>query len=194
MRILFLSVLVLGLTAAPTSVLAQDDFTEHAYGDVFRLSVPGDWDVRQDVKSVRLIALAPLDGPDDPFRENLNVTIQDVPEATSLEAYYDDVFAEIATSIPSFQEVETRNTRIGGVPAKRLVYEYTFNGRPFRVITLRPPGRRPGLLPHGYGARQHVRCLRRDLRADRRDVRARIEPNPLADLGMKVWTYEGVDV
>ena len=137
MRILFLSVLVLvlGLTAAPTSVLAQDDFTEHAYGDVFRLSVPGDWDVRQDVKSVRLIALAPLDGPDDPFRENLNVTIQDVPEATSLEAYYDDVFAEIATSIPSFQEVETRNTRIGGVPAKRLVYEYTFNGRPFRVIT-----------------------------------------------------------
>ena len=136
MRILFLAVLALGLTSAPTSVLAQEDFTEHVYGDVFRLSTPADWDVRRDVKeSVRLIALAPLDGPDDPFRENLNVTIQDVPEATSLEAYYDDVFAEIATSIPSFQEVETRNTRIGGVPAKRLVYEYTFNGRPFRVIT-----------------------------------------------------------
>ena len=136
MRILPLALLALGLTSAPTSALAQEGFTEHVYADVFRLSAPADWDVRRDVKaSVRLIALAPLDGADDPFQENLNVTVQDVPEEASLEAYYDDVFAGLATNIPGFEEVETRNVRLGDVSAKRLVYTYTFNEQPFRVIT-----------------------------------------------------------
>lgn len=135
MRILFLVVFALSLMAAPTSAFAQEGFTEHLYRDAFRLSAPSDWTVREDVRSVRLIALAPSDVPDDPFRENLNVTTQDVPEAISLDAFFDRIFAELVTSIPGFREVETRNVRIGGMPAKRLVYEYTFKQQPFRVLT-----------------------------------------------------------
>ncbi|MGI9175661.1 MAG: DcrB-related protein [Rhodothermales bacterium] len=135
MRILSLVVLALILMAVPTSASAQEGFTEHAYRDDFRLAAPSDWTVREDVRSVHLIALSPQDGPDDPFRENLNVTTQDVPEGATLDAFYDDAFAEIAKSTIGFSEIETRNVRIGGVPAKRLVYEYPFGQRAFRVLT-----------------------------------------------------------
>ena len=135
MRILSLVVLALGLMAAPTSTWAQDGFTEHAYRDAFRLSTPADWEVRRDVRAVHLIALSPQDGPDDPFRENVNVTAQSVPGGATLDAFYDEAFAEIAKNTIGFSEIETRNVRIGGVAAKRLVYEYPFGQRAFRVLT-----------------------------------------------------------
>ena len=135
MRILSLVVLALVLMAAPTSASAQDGFTEQAYRDAFRLSAPADWEVRRDVRAVQLIALSPQDGPDDPFRENVNVTTQDAPEGATLDAFYDEAFAEIAKNTIGFSEIETRNVRLGGVPAKRLVYEYPFGERAFRVLT-----------------------------------------------------------
>ena len=135
MRSLLLATLALILLAAPTLAFAQDGFTEHAYRDAFRLSAPEGWEVRQDVRTVLLIALASQDGPDDPFRENVNVTTQNVPEGATLDAFYDDAFAEIAQSTIGFSEIETRNVRLGGVPAKRLVYEYPFGARAFRVLT-----------------------------------------------------------
>ena len=132
MRRFLLVVFALSWIAVPAA--AQDSLAEHSYKDAFRLAAPEDWEARQDVGPIPLMLAAPQEGPEDPFRENVNVTSETVGEELSLDAYFDRSYAEAAGTIQGFTEVETSNVRIGEVPAKRLVYEYAYRGHPVRVL------------------------------------------------------------
>lgn len=123
------------LGAAPAA--AQDaepgEPASYRYALSFSLDLPPRWVPRDDVGMTRLIAFAPSDGSEDDFRENVNVMVEGL-RTDSLDAYFAESLAAMALSMEAFEEREAGSAEIAGLPARRVVYEHTFEGRRLRVL------------------------------------------------------------
>lgn len=117
---------------------AQDepagDLYSYRYALSFTLDLPPRWTVHDDAGFARLIAFSPADSLGDAFRENVNVTVEGLL-TDSLETYWADNRAAMASSMEDFEEREVGRATIAGLPARRIVYEHTFEGMRLRVLT-----------------------------------------------------------
>lgn len=112
----------------------SSDLMPYRYALRFTLSLPVGWRVQDDVGLVRLLALSPVDSVGDAFRENVNVTVERRWN-DSLEVYWAENRAAMAQSMAEFEERESGNAEIAGMPAKRAIYEHTFEGMRLRVLS-----------------------------------------------------------
>lgn len=109
------------------------ELASYRYTLSFSLDLPPGWVPRDDVGMTRLIAFAPPDGPEDDFRENVNVMAEGL-QTDSLDVYFAESLATMAQSMEEFEEREAGTAEIAGLPARRVVYEHTFEGRRLRVL------------------------------------------------------------
>lgn len=134
---------VLGLAvctaALATPAVAQDgapragELLSYRYALSFTIDLPPRWTAHDDAGFARLIAFAPADSLNDAFRENVNVTVEGLL-TDSLETYWADNRAAMAANMEDFEERETGRAEIAGLPARRIVYEHTFEGLRLRVL------------------------------------------------------------
>lgn len=89
----------------------------------FALCAPSSWESQRNIMGTRLMMLSPLMGPDDDFRENVNVV--------QLRRVGDDIHKaaegqrdEIRQFATDYQEVSATFGTLGGAPAHTLVYKY----------------------------------------------------------------------
>ena len=135
-----LAVVLLGLVLGVSPVMAQAEapepgsLTTYRYALTFTLGLPQGWRVQDDAGFARLIAFSPADSLGDAFRENVNVTVEGLM-SDSLEVYWAENRAAIAANMAEFEEHEVGNAEVAGLPAKRIVYEHTYEGLRLRVLT-----------------------------------------------------------
>lgn len=123
------------LVVLPRPALAQGSVTLYRYALSFHLEPPLGWTPQHDVGSLQLLLVAPSDGSSDSFRENVNVVEDGVPPGTTLDAYEEQSRSALASDVAEFAEVEAAvGVRLGGVPARRTVYEHIYGGRRLRVL------------------------------------------------------------
>lgn len=113
---------------------AQDRGELHRYHLEFSLVLPEGWTPRQDVSGAALVALSPLSGQGNRFRENLNVSVESIPEGRSLAEVYRRDFAAIRDGLTAFEAVKTERVTVGLLDARRVVYEHTYNGQRLRAL------------------------------------------------------------
>ncbi len=116
-------------SGSPASAL-----TSYRYALTFTLGLPPGWRVQDDAGFARLIAFSPADSLGDAFRENVNVSVEGLM-SDSLDAYWAGNRAAISESMTEFEEREAGHAEIAGLPARRIVYEHTFEGLRLRVLT-----------------------------------------------------------
>lgn len=134
--------LALALLVAALPAAAQDAapdpsapaaLTSYRYALSFTLGLPQGWLVQDDAGFARLLAFSPADSLGDGFRENVNVTVEGL-YSDSLDVYWAQSRAAIAESMAEFEEREAGAAEIAGLPARRIVYEHTFETQRLRVL------------------------------------------------------------
>ncbi|MCX6089816.1 MAG: trypsin-like peptidase domain-containing protein [Candidatus Atribacteria bacterium] len=114
------------ITTATTSDFKT--FTDTQKG--FTLKYPNSWtSTIQTLMNQEVVAfLAPTDNPQDVFRENLNILIENLPSEMSLQNYFSLTMDQLKT-FPDVQFRENYDATISGQPGKVLVYSRTLDGK-----------------------------------------------------------------
>lgn len=135
MRLQLLGILTLLLGTGCGSAEGSSDLVPQEYTLRFRISTPADWGVNRDVGGMRLVASSPRVSPEDTFKENVNVTLEGVPADVSPQQYVEGQMILLQQGFAEMVVLEAADHTLGGRPARRLVYEYTHDGRRLKALT-----------------------------------------------------------
>lgn len=116
-----------------TVAVGQDNGGVHRYSLNFKVDVPKGWTVKDDIGGMATIILSPRLATQDTFQENVNVGFEGV-QATTLDEYLHGNLGVMQKSMSQFSQIAVDDSRIGNVPAKRVLYEHMYNGRRLRAL------------------------------------------------------------
>jgi hypothetical protein len=123
--------------ADPATTAARPELTERTvdarFG--FELAYPSGWTASEGPGMPALFVTSAREGASDPFVENVNVVVEELPVPMSAEAYADGSLPLMQTDLVEFREVSRGPADLGGQPAVRREYEHTFAGRPLWVVS-----------------------------------------------------------
>lgn len=145
MALVIVGLTTLALMAAPANK-GKETFTSREKG--FTISLPGGWEQKKDVMGAVIVAISPLEGPKDIFRENVNVVVEDLATPMSSKDYFNNsvrvlkqLFKDFKLEKQGVAKINNRDFhwsmfthRLGEVKAKVLQY-MVVNGKRAYVIT-----------------------------------------------------------
>jgi hypothetical protein len=106
----------------------------------FSLRLPADWKVQEDmnyqVYHIPLIAVRPLQGANDDFKENINVMAETVGPSLDLAGYLEASMKAMAKMLDSFKGLKSGDLKDSATNAKYLIYNEktpSYDG-PLKVI------------------------------------------------------------
>lgn len=113
-------------------VLKQQVF-KSTDGD-YSIQFPSKWGVKKGFMGTDVIALAPLDGSEDIFRENVNIifTILDTP--MTADEYYSLNMKSLEQLLTDFELEESEHVTLDGNPAFKILYTYRMGTVDAKVI------------------------------------------------------------
>ena len=76
----------IGLHANSKSAKPGQTYSNREKG--FGITMPGGWEMKRDVMGAVVVAISPLKGPKDVFRENVNVVVEDLNGPMTSKEYY----------------------------------------------------------------------------------------------------------
>jgi len=89
----------------------------------FKLSYPKEWTKYDDAMGTLVAFVAPKDGENDPFSENINVVVQDLSSQTvTLDQYVQASEEEIKQYISNADIISSKKTKLGENNAYKLVF------------------------------------------------------------------------
>jgi hypothetical protein len=97
----------------------------------FSLSVPGNWEIREDMKyelfNIPMLALRPLEGENDDFRENINVVDEKISPSLGVEGYLKANLKNLPSQLKSYELVKTGDLKARS-NAKYMIYTHRLDG------------------------------------------------------------------
>jgi eukaryotic-like serine/threonine-protein kinase len=122
----------------------------------FSIAHPAAWKARTDASTALVALVAPLDGSQDQFAENVNVLRQDVAAGTTLAQYTEASLRQAGSMIQGFVMRSAYPATLSGLPAEAVEYsgsvetkayhwfaEWTVTGTAAYVVTY-------SAQPHSY--------------------------------------------
>jgi hypothetical protein len=102
----------------------------------FSITYPDNWEPLKQLPNtaVKSAALAPLDAPEDDFRENINIVVEQLPRDFTSEQYYAEAVKAMARMLTDYKPVEHKTVQLGGVDAVRAIYEHRSGNYKLRVL------------------------------------------------------------
>jgi len=122
-----------GRTAPPAAGFR----TYHNPARGFSITFPADWERKENFRGMVVVAISPQAGPDDTFRENAAVVVEDLPAGTALDVYEKACREKLAASFKDhgYREHESSRTSLAGCDAVRLVYSHRKDDFAMKLIT-----------------------------------------------------------
>ncbi len=93
-------------------------------GKRFSIKFPQDWETKKGGMGTVVMAFSPQEGPADGFRENVNVVVEELPRAISLQEYTELSLVNMRKLLTDFQMQESGDTSIGPNSAKWYIYSH----------------------------------------------------------------------
>lgn len=104
-------------------------FKEHST-DVFWMNYPEEWELQAtEEDGLKFSIFSPLDGANDMFRENMNMTTEALPNSSITLSYYVESAMEmITTSIPGVKVLENKTVNGKYGDYQKVVYSGDYGG------------------------------------------------------------------
>ena len=100
----------------------------------FSMTFPFTWETKLDFMGTAIASLSPSEGPNDNFKENVNVAVKLLPGRVSLEQKYQEALMVLSRGVEGFMELEDGVTRLGGVEARWLIYSFPAENMHFQIL------------------------------------------------------------
>jgi hypothetical protein len=97
----------------------------------FSIAHPAAWTARTDVSTALVALVAPLDGSQDQFSENVNVLRQDVAAGTTLAQYTEASLGQAGSIIQGFAKLSSAPVTLSGLPAEAVEYTGSIQKRTY---------------------------------------------------------------
>ena len=130
-------VLVLAVSAVLAPACGKKEpgyFRDRARG--FSMVFPEDWEIKTEglLGATVVQALSPLEEKGDPFRENVNISVEDLPKDVGLQYYREMTFDNIAKALSEFRETERTEFRLDGREAVMTVFTHRAGALRLKVM------------------------------------------------------------
>ncbi|HPO46994.1 MAG TPA: hypothetical protein PK875_14500 [Spirochaetota bacterium] len=114
-RITLLPLVALAVMAMGCCKKEPGYFRDRSKG--FSIVFPDDWEIRTKglLGATVVQALSPLEEKGDPFRENINVSVEDLSKDVGLSYYREITFENMARALDEFRELERNHACADGV-------------------------------------------------------------------------------
>jgi hypothetical protein len=86
------------------------------------LDFPEDWTEQQPSGIILLLATSPMEGVADPFRENVNVVVEQYVEGRDFGQYVAGSMLSLSTALSSYSTIESDEAELAGRSARRIIY------------------------------------------------------------------------
>ena len=93
-------------------------------GRDYTISIPGTWEIKQNVGAAEFAALSPAENSSDKYRENVLIARERLPEKISIDKYLDVSISRLKTQIKNIKIISTKKLRVSGKPARKLIFVY----------------------------------------------------------------------
>ncbi|MFW6414874.1 MAG: PsbP-related protein [Thermodesulfobacteriota bacterium] len=100
----------------------------------FSISFPENWEVKERYRNTVVVALSPVRGARDNFRENVNLNVQALQSGMRLEKYYRESIRDMQEYLFDFDELSSGNLKINDVESKYLVYTHKIGNVKVKVL------------------------------------------------------------
>jgi hypothetical protein len=90
-----------------------------------RMKYPADW-LKQDRAGIPLVGFfSPPEGPMDFFRENVTMSIDELPPGTTLQEYVDNSLAETRKVMPNLDVLASQDAQLSNLPAFEMLFTWS---------------------------------------------------------------------
>ncbi|MGA2624668.1 MAG: DcrB-related protein [Bacteroidota bacterium] len=100
----------------------------------FSMKFPAAWEKKEGFLGTKIIAWVPRNGSADQFREDVNVTVDRLPKALTLDEYFQQSLINMKRVLTDFQDQEKGQGFIDDYDAKWMVYTHRLGGSTFKVL------------------------------------------------------------
>ena len=118
--IFFMLVVCLNLSAEETA----ESMVEYRSLQGYIIEAPESWKAEEGTFGTDVIFFAPADGPDDTFRENMNVMVVPLEVPVTREEFYGSSLRGLSHALTDFSLQKGQGTEVGGIPAYQIVYTH----------------------------------------------------------------------
>ncbi len=134
MRLAVLSIAVLAVLAAACGKKEPGYFRDRAKG--FSVVFPHDWEIKTDglIGGTVVQALSPLEERGDLFRENVNISVENLSKDVGLRYYREMTFENIAKALGEFREIERNEFTLDGRKAVMTVFTHRAGALRLKVL------------------------------------------------------------
>ncbi len=88
----------------------------------FDVKFPEKWELRKGMAGMYVVGISPLDGPNDKFRENVNIASQILDQPIELKAFFDEGQKALSEQLPGFKLIGVGDMTVGGLPVKWIEF------------------------------------------------------------------------
>ncbi|MDI9424173.1 MAG: hypothetical protein QM472_04980 [Spirochaetota bacterium] len=133
-RITLLSLVALAVMAMGCCKKEPGYFRDRSKG--FSIVFPDDWEIRTKglLGATVVQALSPLEEKGDPFRENINVSVEDLSKDVGLSYYREITFENMARALDEFRELERNDFKLDGRKAVMTVFSHRAGALRLKVM------------------------------------------------------------
>lgn len=100
----------------------------------FSIKLPNEWEKKEGFMGTTIVTWSPQESSADQFRENVNVAVEELPKALSLEEYFQLSLANLSKLMTDFQEHEKGQLSIDNNDAKWLIYSHRMGTVKLKVL------------------------------------------------------------
>lgn len=100
----------------------------------FSMKFPAAWEKNEGVGGRIVMAQVPKDGSTDQFRENVNVIVERLPKAMTLDEYFQQSVTNMKKILNEFQDQEKGQGFIDDYDAKWMVYTHRMGASTLKVL------------------------------------------------------------
>ena len=109
----------------PASLTPQPFLPYENFSLGIRMKYPADW-LKQDQDGVPLVGFfSPPEGPMDFFRENVTMSIEELPPGTTLQQYVDKSLADIHKVMPNLEVLASQAAQLSNLPAFEMLFTWS---------------------------------------------------------------------
>ncbi len=115
----------------PASAVAADGWSNPI---AVEIDFPVEWVVQRGSGLIRLIGIAPLEGANDDFAENVNVIVEPIPEGVTWSGYLDARQRTLLLSLDRYDVLDSDKFELFGFPTVRHLFDYESSDQNLRSL------------------------------------------------------------
>lgn len=123
-KVIVLVIVIVGIASCKKEEKGRYYNKEYKFSIVF----PGNWELQQKEMGAIVVALSPEVSVQDSFRENVNITVEEVASGVTAQSYFQNTIKNMKGYSKDFKILDVHECAVAKRKAMRFIYNFSISG------------------------------------------------------------------